>query len=169
MTSVAAEYDHMEIQQQYSDGVNNRWDADDWDNENSYSPVRAYFQSKLANVMHAGALARRLQGTGITVYSLHPGVIDTELPRHIEKSHWIAYSLLGRLYRYLIKTPFHGAQTTLYCCLEDKLASSSGKYYSDCAEARPKAQALNVDDQERLWKMSCELVGIPYTNHQESV
>ncbi|XP_008295349.1 spectrin beta chain, non-erythrocytic 1 isoform X2 [Stegastes partitus] len=35
MTSVAAEYDHMEIQQQYSDGVNNRWDADDWDNENS--------------------------------------------------------------------------------------------------------------------------------------
>ncbi|MEQ2205728.1 hypothetical protein XENOCAPTIV_011627 [Xenoophorus captivus] len=35
MTSVAAEYDHMEIQQQISDGVNNRWDADDWDNENS--------------------------------------------------------------------------------------------------------------------------------------
>uniref|UniRef100_A0A668SML8 Spectrin beta chain n=1 Tax=Oreochromis aureus TaxID=47969 RepID=A0A668SML8_OREAU len=35
MTSVAAEYDHMEIQQQYNDGVNNRWDADDWDNENS--------------------------------------------------------------------------------------------------------------------------------------
>nr|XP_020441854.1 spectrin beta chain, non-erythrocytic 1 isoform X4 [Monopterus albus] len=35
MTSVAAEYEHMEIQQQYSDGVNNRWDADDWDNENS--------------------------------------------------------------------------------------------------------------------------------------
>uniref|UniRef100_A0A096LR74 Uncharacterized protein n=1 Tax=Poecilia formosa TaxID=48698 RepID=A0A096LR74_POEFO len=35
MTSVAAEFDHMEIQQQYSEGVNNRWDADDWDNENS--------------------------------------------------------------------------------------------------------------------------------------
>lgn len=35
MTSVAAEFEHMEIQQQYNDGVNNRWDADDWDNENS--------------------------------------------------------------------------------------------------------------------------------------
>lgn len=35
MTSVAAEFDHMEIQQQYNEGVNNRWDADDWDNENS--------------------------------------------------------------------------------------------------------------------------------------
>lgn len=35
MTSVAAELEHMDIQQQYSDGVNNRWDADDWDNENS--------------------------------------------------------------------------------------------------------------------------------------
>lgn len=35
MTSVAAEFEHMEIQQQFSDGVNNRWDADDWDNENS--------------------------------------------------------------------------------------------------------------------------------------
>ena len=137
-----------------------RWNDLNFEIGGSYSPAKAYFQSKLANVMHGAALARRLQGTGITVYSLHPGVIDTELTRHIEKSHWVAYTLLGRLYRYLIKTPFHGAQTTLYCCLEDKLLAASGKYYSDCAEARPKRQALDVEDQEKLWKMSCDLVGL---------
>ena len=87
-----------------------RWDDLNFEAEGSYSPAKAYFQSKLANIMHANALARRLQDTGITVYSLHPGVIDTELTRHIQKSHWIAYTLLGRLYRFLIKTPFHGAQ-----------------------------------------------------------
>ena len=141
-------------------GGNIRWDDLNFETPGSYSPARAYFQSKLANVMHGAALARKLRGTGITVYSLHPGVIDTELTRHIQKSHWVAYSLLGRLYRYLIKTPFHGAQTTLYCCLEDKLSGVSGKYYSDCVEARPKRQALVIEDQEKLWKMSCDMVGI---------
>lgn len=55
MTSVAAEFDHMEIQQQYGDGVNNRWDADDWDNENS--SARLFERSRIK------ALAgRRMEG-----------------------------------------------------------------------------------------------------------
>lgn len=58
MTSVAAEYDHMEIQQQYNDGVNNRWDADDWDNENS--SARLFERSRIK------ALAGRTPFTSLT-------------------------------------------------------------------------------------------------------
>jgi len=137
-----------------------RWDDLNFNNKGSYSPVKAYCQSKLANVMHAAALAPRLENTGITVYSLHPGVINTELTRHAEESHPIAFRMFGPFYQFVIKTPFHGAQTTLYCALEDKLSVQSGKYYSDCAEKMAIRPALVEEDQEKLWTMSCELVGL---------
>ncbi|KAF0027864.1 hypothetical protein F2P81_020605 [Scophthalmus maximus] len=57
MTSVAAEFDHMEIQQQYSDGVNNRWDADDWDNENS--SARLFERSRIKALADVRVSARR--------------------------------------------------------------------------------------------------------------
>lgn len=55
----------------------------DLNSEKSYNSVGAYGQSKLANVMFTRELAKRLTGTGVTVYSLHPGVISTELSRHL--------------------------------------------------------------------------------------
>merc|ERR1719322_175634 len=137
-----------------------RFDDLNWNTKGSYSAMRAYQQSKLANIMHGAALARRLENTGITVYSLHPGVINTELTRHFENSYPILFRILGPIYQNVIKTPFHGAQTTLYCCLDDKLSSQSGKYYSDCAEKRPIRPALVKEDQEKLWKISAELVGL---------
>ena len=66
-------------------------------------------------------------GTGVTTYSLHPGVISTELTRHWKKSLlWKPLLFLGE---YLIKTPQEGAQTTIYCAVEESLASETGKYY----------------------------------------
>ena len=127
----------------------------------SYDPVTAYQQSKLANVLHGAELARRLQGTGISVYSLHPGVINTELSRHIRDSSPILYCvlfLLSPLIIFLIKTPFYGAQTTLYCTLDDSIGGRSGRYYSDCAEMLPAPQARIVEDQKRLWRISQEFV-----------
>ena len=91
--------------------------------------------------MHGAALARRLENTGITVYSLHPGVIATELTRHFEGM--ALFRCFKPLIAWVIKTPFHGAQTTLYCCLEEKLSAVSGLYYSDCAERRPKTTFAN--------------------------
>ena len=59
-----------------------------------------------------------------------------------------------------MKTPFYGAQTTLYCALEPSIANDTGLYYSDCAEVSPSPVALNEDDQNRLWKISKETVGL---------
>ena len=60
----------------------------------------------------------------------------------------------------MVKTPFHGAQTTLYCALEDGIERDSGRYYSDCKEATPHRNALIKEHWKRLWEISEELVGL---------
>ena len=64
-----------------AEGIN----FDDINSEHHYTPAKAYYQSKLANVLFTKSLAERLEGTQVTVNSLHPGVIWTELGRHMEK------------------------------------------------------------------------------------
>lgn len=150
---------------------------DDINFEKSYSPTGAYGQSKLANVLHAKSLARKLKDQGIAVFSLHPGLmtkchallpldtlkyiyfpgaIDSELGRHSTRFWW------GRMYfccfgRFLL-TPEQGAQTSLYAALEPTLQSKSGAYFSDCKEARPQRKALIEKDQDRLWELSEKFV-----------
>ena len=63
--------------------------------------------------------------------------------------------------KYFLKTPFHGAQTTLFCALDDEaLKYESGKYYSDCAEKTPGLDAQNEFYQKRLWDISKAAVGL---------
>ena len=124
----------------------------------SYTPFIAYSQSKLAILLYAKELARRVEKDGIKVYCLHPGLIDSELWRsHKEKGSFGKFMLAP--FEYFMKTPFYGAQTTLYCALEPSIANDTGLYYSDCAEAQPSSQALIEEDQKRLWKISEETVG----------
>ena len=93
------------------------WEDLNW--EKSYDKNRAYAQSKLANVLHAKELARRLKDEGISVFSLHPGVIDSELWRH-QRQAWY-----GRLWAPIImcffKTELQGAQVS------KRRAANSGK------------------------------------------
>ncbi|TRY76249.1 hypothetical protein TCAL_07994 [Tigriopus californicus] len=132
-----------------------------WDNEEDFSPGQAYFQSKLANILFSRELGKRLAGTGITTYSLHPGVIATELNRHASESsnivaflfHFIFYTVFGGM----IKTPVHGAQTTLYCSLEESLKDVTGKYYSDCKEFTPTKYAMDNEHAQELWELSEQL------------
>nr|CAH0112096.1 unnamed protein product [Daphnia galeata] len=125
----------------------------------NYTPVRAYCQSKLANVLFTQELARRLEGTGVTVLAVHPGVVQTELSRHINES--MNSCVDGTLHffsRYVFKTPEMGAQTSVYCATEESLTELSGHYFSDCTMKKPAKQANDKKKAERLWKMSEELV-----------
>eukprot|EP00094_Tigriopus_californicus_P005946 TCALIF_05728-PA protein Name:"Similar to RDH13 Retinol dehydrogenase 13 (Homo sapiens)" AED:0.07 eAED:0.07 QI:2564/0.85/0.87/1/0.42/0.5/8/77/512 len=131
-----------------------------WDNinfEKSFSSMNAYKQSKLANVMHANELARRLESSGITVYSLHPGVVNTELSRHM-KAKWYGKIALKVVIPLVTITPLEGAQTTLYCALEDSIEGHSGRYYSGCKEKKASARALDEKAQKRLWELSEKMV-----------
>ena len=85
------------------------------------------------------------------------GVISTELGRHLKGP---IFACLFAIAKFLIKTPFHGAQTTLYCALEPSLENESGNYYSDCKKKIPSRNARNEDDQKRLWDISEEVVGL---------
>ena len=64
------------------------------------------------------------------------------------------------LFTFATKTPFYGAQTTLYCALDDSIECESGMYYSDCAQKTPSAEALNKEDQKKLWALSESMVGL---------
>lgn len=133
---------------------------DDINLDKKYSREVSYRQSKLANVLFCRELAERLQGTGVTVYSLHPGVIRTELGRHLFPTLALWKKIIVMPLMLLIKSPWEGAQTTIYCAVDESLADKSGLYYSDCAPKRPASQATDAAAAKRLWELSASMVGL---------
>lgn len=115
--------------------------------EGAYEGLAAYRQTKLANVLFASELARRLEGTGVTSCSVHPGDVATDVVRDSEL---LAVGLrwIGR--RYLL-TPEEGARTTLYAATAPELAGVTGRYYANCRDTLPSAAARDVDQARRLW------------------
>nr|XP_014336929.1 PREDICTED: retinol dehydrogenase 11 isoform X4 [Bos mutus] len=95
-------------------------------------------------------------GSGVTVYSVHPGTVNSELVRHSALMRWIWW-----IFSFFIKTPQQGAQTSLYCALTEGLEVLSGNHFSDCHVAWVSAQARNETVARRLWDVSCDLLGIP--------
>lgn len=124
-----------------------------------YEPFIAYSQSKLATVLYSKELSKRIEKDGIRVYCLHPGLIDSELWRHHKEKGSVGEYLLSP-FEYFMKTPFYGAQTTLYCALEPSIVNDTGLYYSDCAETSCSPVALNEEDQNKLRGISEETVGL---------
>ncbi|XP_019935600.1 retinol dehydrogenase 13 [Paralichthys olivaceus] len=133
---------------------------DDINLDKDYEPKKSYRQSKLANVLFCRELAARLQGTGVTVYSLHPGVIRTELGRHILPTFSLLVRIIAKPITMLLKNPWEGAQTTIYCAVDESLANVSGLYYSDCAPKTPAPQALDDAAAKKLWDLSASMVGL---------
>ncbi|XP_028822039.1 retinol dehydrogenase 12 isoform X2 [Denticeps clupeoides] len=131
---------------------------DDINSERGYNARRAYGQSKLANILCTRSLAKRLQGTGVTVYSLHPGVVQTDLWRHLSKPMQVAVKIFSPF----TKTSVQGAQTSIYCAVEPKLEKESGDYYSDCAPARCSRAASDDAMAQKLWELSCQMLGITW-------
>lgn len=133
---------------------------DDINLEKDYTPKKAYKQSKLANVLFSRELSRRLQDTGVTVYSLHPGIIHTELGRHFWPKLPLWKRVLFQPLMVFIKTPWEGAQTSIYCAVDERLAEESGLYYSDCQRKPAAPQGLNDESAGRLWDLSASMVGL---------
>ena len=112
--------------------------------------MREYSVSKLANVLHAHELARRLEGTGVTTYSLHPGVIASDIWRSVPRP---ARTVMKRR----MGSPEQGARTSLYCATAPELAGQTGLYYDGCAVRQPGAAATASLGGE-LWRHSAEWV-----------
>ncbi|KAM9493681.1 retinol dehydrogenase 11 [Clarias gariepinus] len=124
-----------------------------------YSPLISYKQSKLANILFIRELARRIKASGVSVYSLHPGVIYTELGRHVKTSHPVLTTFLTLPAILLMKTPKQGAQTSIYCAVTEGLEKYSGCYFSDCKLKEPKPEGKDDVAAVKLWNMSTQMVG----------
>mgnify|MGYP001820961224 CR=1 FL=1 len=113
-----------------------------------YDKVMAYAQSKLANVLHAKELARRLEGTGVSAFSVHPGWVRSNLIQHMAPA-WVQNILMRPLSGPLgIISAEDGAQTTLHCLLDDDAPKQNGAYFSQHSVLYP-----NKQDRPGGWPM----------------
>ncbi|XP_072748735.1 retinol dehydrogenase 11-like isoform X2 [Anoplolepis gracilipes] len=96
---------------------------------------------------------------GINVYSLHPGLIPTEITRHANSTIFFGAGFIYNFLTWLFcQNIEEGAQTTIYCSVDEKTASETGLYYSNCTVANPQEKANNDQYAKNLWDVSCKLL-----------
>jgi WW domain-containing oxidoreductase len=123
---------------------------DNLSGEKGYGPWTAYGQSKLANLLFARELARRLPKPGQTANALHPGVIRTQLGRHMPAVARLAMGVAGPL---LLKDIAQGAATQCYLAAHPAAAGVTGKYFADCKETESSAKGRDQQLAARLWEI----------------
>ncbi len=131
-------------------------DVSDLNGERRWSAWSAYATSKLANVLFTRALARRLEGTGVVVNCLHPGVIRSGLGRGAP----LPIRLGWRAASVFFGSPRKGARTIVYLASAPEAAEISGAYFVDSRPATPSVQAQDDELGEELWDASASLVGL---------
>lgn len=134
-----------------------RIDFDDLQGARDYSGQRAYSQSKLANIMFTNELSRRLEGSGVTATSLHPGFVRTDFGAEDQARF---FSIISHVVRPFLKTPEHGARTSIYLASSPDMAGVTGLFF---VNGKLKAANKVADDPAilaKLWQTSAALVGM---------
>lgn len=124
--------------------------------QGEYVKSRGYANSKLANALFARELSRRLEGTGVSVYCVHPGMVMTKLSRYVLPAALRVVlqpiaMLLG------LKTPVEGCQTVVYCACEESIQSETGCYYGNCQKDSWPEVCLDDGAAKKLWELSEDL------------
>ncbi len=123
----------------------------------SYSTFRAYGTSKLMNILFTRELARRLDLTGVTANSLHPGGVNTRFGSNNG-------GFIGVLFKVAISifgiSPEKGAQTIIHLASSPEVATISGEYFYKCKVIEPSLAAQDDGDAKRLWDVSAKLSGV---------
>ncbi len=131
-------------------------DFDDLQNRRRYWGFRAYAWSKLENILFSYELARRLEGTGVTVNALHPGLVGTNFLAN--------NGALGRLLKMLVVikgiSPERGARTSIYLASSPELETVTGRYFFQEQEVPSSSASYDEDAARRLWQLSAEMTGL---------
>jgi NAD(P)-dependent dehydrogenase (short-subunit alcohol dehydrogenase family) len=133
-------------------GIKMNWD--DMMLEKKFSTMAAVGPTKLGLVMFTKELAKKLEGTGVTVNSLHPGLVRTTLLK--DTSFWIKafFKIIPHA------TPAKGAQTSIFLASAPEAANANGKFFSDKKEAPTSAGANDEAQNRKLYEMSMKMAGL---------
>ncbi len=140
-----------------------RWEDPHFRDESGYEKWTAYGQSKTANILFTVELEKRLAGQGIHAFALHPGVIMTELSRHLTEQDLTALSTRLPKSGFSLKDAAAGAATTVYAAVSKELDGRGGLYLEDCqvagvtpgdGSAGFAPYAMDADEAARLWDWS---------------
>jgi len=131
----------------------------------SYSAMGAYGQSKLSNILFAREFNKRYSAEGIKAFSLHPGVIPTELSRHMIGP--VGKAIFGVIGKAFLKTIPQGSATTLYCATAPEVEDKGGLYFADCQVANSPNKEITDEIALQLWELSENAVGLKEKDQQE--
>lgn len=127
-------------------------ELDNLSGEADYDPWRLYGRSKLANILFARSLAKRFEGTRRRANSVHPGVIQTNLARHIENKEAMFERIDNQ------KTVAQGAATQCYVAVNPRARNINGAYFADCSVAKTHGMAKDDALAEQLWQRTEEVL-----------
>lgn len=123
--------------------------------DKDYKPLKAYGQSKMANLLFAKELQRRFTGTKKTAYAVHPGVVNTNLARNVEGLFGRVLTVLGPL---ILKSVGEGAATELFAAVNPKAVPLAGNYLANSNVSKPRADSEDAALASRLWAESEKIV-----------
>lgn len=128
---------------------------DDLQSERSYRGLRVYNTSKLCNILFAKELARRLEGAGVTAYSLHPGTVRTRFGKDGDTG---IFAIGAKISGPLFLTPAQGARTSIHAASAPDIEQHSGGYFQRSKLHKPSSAARNDEAARELWDTSVELL-----------
>ncbi|MGH9876930.1 MAG: SDR family oxidoreductase [Nitrososphaerales archaeon] len=140
--------------------MRSKMDFDDLQGQKNFGVFRAYSQSKLANVLFTYELARKLEGTGVTVNAVHPGVVRTNLGRDSTGIVRLGFSVMQPF----LKTPEQGAATSVYLASSPEVEGVTGKYFVNKKEVSSSKESYGEAVARRLWEVSEQLTQLVETN-----
>jgi retinol dehydrogenase-12 len=133
-------------------------DFNDLGFEKGYFGMKSYGRSKLANILFTYELARRLEGTGVTVNALHPGHIATDIWKN-------DFGYFGPVLKWFMGkialTPEEGAENSIYLASSPEVEGIHGKYFIKNEPAQSSSASYDEEIARRLWKLSAELTSLP--------
>lgn len=131
------------------------------DDTKKYSSRRMAALSKLCVVLHSAELARRLEGSGVSVYCVNPGPCNTSLGRYTRETSGIFLDLFYKAFYWpFLRKPKNGAQTVIYCAVEESIKEHTGLYYEDCREGVPSEEAFSYSAAQSLWTSTESMLGL---------
>ena len=133
-----------------------RIDFDDLEGARRYRSRQSYGQSKLANILFTYELARRLEGTGVTVNCAHPGPVATGLGAN----NGVLAKLLLPVIGLFMRSPEQGAATQIYLAASPEVEGISGKYFIDCKPGQSSPESYDTGVAQRLWEVSAMMTGV---------